>query len=65
MMHAADYVSEDTIQRQGRLGRSQGCPAVRPAIAAGLINSIRDGTLVFSYFPDAEYEQYSRFVKSG
>jgi hypothetical protein len=63
VMHAADYVSEDIIQQQGRLGRSQGCPAVRPAIAAGLINSIRDGTLVFSYYPDAEYERTSRFVK--
>jgi hypothetical protein len=65
VMHAADYVSEDVIRRQGRLGRSHGCPAVRPAVARSLIESIRDGTLVFAYYPDAEYEQRSAFLAPG
>jgi hypothetical protein len=65
VMHAADYVSDDIVRRQGRLGRSQGCPAVRPAIARSLIESIRDGTLVFAYYPDAEYEERSAFIAPG
>lgn len=65
VMHAADYVSEDVIRRQGRLGRSHGCPAVRPAVARSLIESIRGGTLVFAYYPDAEYEQRSAFLAPG
>jgi hypothetical protein len=62
VMHAADYVSEDLARKQGRIGRSQGCPAVRPAVARKLIDTIRDGTLVFAYYPDAEYERASVFV---
>jgi hypothetical protein len=46
----------------GRIGRSQGCPAVRPAIARKLIDTIRGGTLVFAYYPDAKYERVSAFV---
>jgi hypothetical protein len=61
-MHAAEYVSEDLARRQGRIGRSQGCPAVRPAVARKLIDTIRDGTLVFAYHPDRDYEQTSAFV---
>lgn len=62
VMHAADYVSEDLIRSQGRIGRSQGCPAVRPAVARKLIDTIRGGSLVFAYYPDREYERASAFV---
>jgi hypothetical protein len=62
VMHAANYVSQDLIYRVGRIGRSQGCPAVRPAIARKLIDTIRGGTLVFAYYPDAKYERVSAFV---
>jgi len=65
VMHAADYVSEDLALKQGRIGRSQGCPAVRPAVARKLIDTIRDGTLVFAYYPDAKYERASEFVAAA
>lgn len=65
VMHAADYVSEDLIRSQGRIGRSQGCPAVRPAVARKLIDTIRGGTLVFAYYPDAAYERASGFVAAA
>ena len=55
-MHAAGYVSNDrSIAAQGRLGRSWGCPAVRPAIAKKLFEAIKGGSLVVAYYPDAEW----------
>ena len=37
---------------QGRLGRSLGCPAVRPEIASSLINAVKGGGLLFAYYPE-------------
>jgi hypothetical protein len=51
VMHGADYVSEDFLQAQGRLGRSFGCPAVRRQVARDLIDTIKGGTLVYAYAP--------------
>lgn len=62
VMHGADYVSERVILGQGRLGRSFGCPAVRREIAPALINTIRDGSLVFAYFPVTQWLNRSPFV---
>lgn len=62
VMHGADYVSEGVIKGQGRLGRSLGCPAVRREVAAPLIDTIRDGSLVFAYFPLAEWLRSSPYL---
>src|SRR5262245_19008161 len=51
VLHGASYVSEAMSASQGRLGRSWGCPAVRPEIVPALIGSIRDGSLLVAYFP--------------
>ena len=55
VMHEADYVSEYWIQRYGRLGRSQGCPALPKAISKKVIDTIKDRTLIFAYFNDDSY----------
>lgn len=47
VVHGASYVGEGTINALGRLGRSQGCPAVAPEIADILINTISDKTVLF------------------
>lgn len=47
VVHGADYVSEGTIKALGRLGRSQGCPAVSPAVANTVIDTIEDKTVLF------------------
>ena len=49
---------------QGRLGRSLGCPAVRPQVARQLIDSIRDGTFVFAYYPDKEWLARSQLLEA-
>ena len=47
VMHGASYVSEGTINALGRLGRSQGCPALAPVIADVLINAVSYKTVLF------------------
>lgn len=52
VMHSADYVSSVLADREGRLGRSWGCPAVRPAIAHKLIEAVKGGVLMLAYYPE-------------
>lgn len=54
VIHGADYVSEGIVASLGRLGRSQGCPALSTASAPRVIDLIRDGTVVFSYYPSPD-----------
>lgn len=55
VIHGADYVSEDFIDKTGRLGRSYGCPAVREGITYPLIDSLKNEQYVFAYYPDEEW----------
>ncbi|VFT56326.1 Uncharacterised protein [Pseudomonas aeruginosa] len=54
VMHSAAYADPRVVPGLGRLGRSQGCPAVRPAVAARLINTLKRGSYLFAYYPQAE-----------
>jgi hypothetical protein len=49
VMHGAWYVSPEHARRQGRLGRSWGCPALSEEIAPRVIDTIKGGSFVFSY----------------
>lgn len=63
VVHGADYVSEDFIAQNGRLGRSHGCPAVPSEVAAPLIDSIKDSQYLFSYYPDNNWLENSPFLR--
>jgi len=63
VMHGAPYVDPQLAAAQGRIGRSWGCPALRPAIASKVIDRIRGGSVIFSYYPDQEWLQSSRFLQ--
>ena len=62
VMHGADYVDPELAQRQGRLGRSFGCPAVRPDVARQVIDALREGQLLFAYYPDRDWLDSSPFL---
>ena len=62
VMHGAPYVQKDIAARQGRLGRSWGCPALREAVARKVIDTVRGGGVVFSYYPDDNWLRTSRFL---
>jgi len=62
VMHGAPYVNETLARQQGRIGRSWGCPALREAIARDVIDTVRGGGVVFSYYPDQDWLTASRFL---
>jgi len=62
VMHGAPYVNEDIISSMGRLGRSWGCPAVRPAIARELIDTVKGGSLVFAYANHQDWLSSSAYL---
>jgi hypothetical protein len=62
VIHGADYVNASTAQAQGRLGRSLGCPAVRPEIAASLIGAVKGGGLLFAYYPEQSWLEGSSYL---
>ena len=62
VMHGARYVDSRLAHAKGRLGRSWGCPALREAVARQVIDTIRDGGVIFSYYPDPAWLNTSRFL---
>lgn len=62
VIHGAPYVSEQFASALGRIGRSWGCPAVEKPLAEPIINTIKNGTLVFAYYPDSQYLHQSKFI---
>ncbi|MDO7845764.1 murein L,D-transpeptidase catalytic domain family protein [Hymenobacter sp. M29] len=51
VVHGADYVCEDFVKAHGRLGRSQGCPALPVAETAAIVKTIRGGSVVYLHGP--------------
>ncbi len=62
VMHGAPYVDAAMARKQGRLGRSWGCPALREAVARDVIDTVRGGGVIFSYYPDDTWLARSRFI---
>ena len=62
VIHAAAYISDAIARNKGRIGRSWGCPAVRPEISHRLIESLRGGTLVLAYYPDQFWLRNSKLT---
>jgi hypothetical protein len=62
VMHEAEYVSENWIKIYGRLGRSQGCPALPKEISKEVINTIKNRTAIFAYFNDEVYLHASPYL---
>ena len=55
VIHAADYVSQHFIEKFGRLGRSLGCPSLPKEGYDQIVESIKEGTLLFIYYPEEQY----------
>lgn len=64
VMHPADYANESAINRKGYLGRSWGCPALPEKESRGVIDHIKNGNLLFIYYPDKKYLSKSQVLNS-
>ncbi|HKY93489.1 MAG TPA: murein L,D-transpeptidase catalytic domain family protein [Nevskiaceae bacterium] len=62
VMHGASYVGRGFIKTTGRLGRSHGCPAVRPEVAHAIIDALEGGQYVFAYYPDRRWLSSSSYL---
>lgn len=61
VMHGADYVSGAYIAATGRIGRSQGCPAIPEELKEDIIQTIKGGTCLYIYHPCPEYHRLSQW----
>lgn len=57
-LFGADYVSDEFIQRNGRLGWSRGDLVVSTAISGRLVDLLKEGSVILAYHP--ELMSYSR-----
>ncbi len=62
VIHAAAYISDVIAKNKGRIGRSWGCPAVRPEISRRLIEAVQGGSLVLAYYPDLSWLRNSKLA---
>lgn len=62
VMHGAPYVNDEQIRKFGRIGRSWGCPAVRLGVAKQIIDVMKGGQFVFSFYPDNKWLSSSRYL---
>ncbi|WP_159638663.1 murein L,D-transpeptidase catalytic domain family protein [Sphingobacterium composti Ten et al. 2007 non Yoo et al. 2007] len=65
VIHGADYCSQSVINSTGRLGRSYGCPALPRELNKPIINTIKNGTMVFIYAEDPTYLASSKILKKS
>jgi hypothetical protein len=65
VMHGAPYVDPAVATALGHMGRSWGCPAVRPAVAEPMIDMLKEGQFIYAYGPgstqasDCHFDQFA------
>lgn len=62
VMHGAPYVSDDFVKKNGRLGRSWGCPALREGVAREVIDRVRGNGILFAYYPNQAWLDSSKYL---
>jgi hypothetical protein len=62
VMHGAWYVSKAAIQHHGTIGRSWGCPALDEKIIRPVIDMVKDGTILFAYYPQRKWLRTSTYL---
>ena len=65
VFHGAPYVSQEFAAAANRIGRSWGCPAVEKPLATPIINTIKGGTLLFSFYNHQQWLNESKFINNA
>lgn len=63
VVHGAEYVSQNVINSTGRLGRSQGCPALPMDLFSDIINDIKGNTLLFINGEGVDNSEYLKEIE--
>ena len=64
VFHGAPYVNQKFAAAAGRIGRSWGCPAVEAPLAKPIIDTIKGGSLIFSYSNQPVWLSESKFINN-
>ena len=64
VIHGSEYVGPDFLKFNSCNGRSFGCPAVPSAESADLIETIKNGSCLFIYYPAKKYIAKSKILNS-
>lgn len=62
VIHGAAYANAANIRTYGQIGRSWGCPAVGASLAKPIINTIKEKSVLFAYYPDRKWLSRSQFL---
>ena len=62
VIHGAAYCNPDSIPFDGRLGRSLGCPALPETICEEIIDTIKEGTLLYIYANNISYKTKNKAI---
>lgn len=63
VMHGAWYVNPSFAATYRHIGRSWGCPSVPVDMIHPIVNTIKNGSLVFAYAPKFSWLHSSRFLQ--
>ena len=61
VIHSADYVTRDRAAAR-LVGRSWGCPVIRPKVAKKLIDTIKGGSVLWIYYPERTWLEASSYL---
>ncbi len=64
VIHGASYSDPSVVASSGRLGRSFGCPTLPVSVSKPIINTIKNGTLLFIYANDENYLTQSSILST-
>ena len=63
VMHPGDYSTQEFVDDYGYLGRSWGCTVIDPVISTDLIQTLSEGSLMWSYYPQEEWLTESWYLE--
>lgn len=62
VIHGSRYVNPSVVAASGKLGRSLGCPAIPLDITRKVIDTIKDGSLLYIYANNQQYMAQSDYL---
>jgi hypothetical protein len=62
VVHGSEYVGADYLRYNRMSGRSFGCPAVPAEQTSKVINTIKNGSCLFIYYPTKKYLSQSKIL---